>query len=55
MNRGNLLIYDTTGKIWMQTGEATDDVLNHEYPVGVPYIELPYGSTDGKRMRKWKK
>lgn len=49
-NSGNLIIYDNEGKIWLQTGEATGDVLPHKYPVGIPYIEVPYGSTTGKRI-----
>lgn len=50
MNRGNLIIYDNKGEIWLQTGEAIGDIQPHVYPVGIPYIEVPYGSTKGKRI-----
>lgn len=50
MNRGNLIIYDSKGTIWSQTGEASGDILPHEYPIGIPYIVVPYGSTEGKRI-----
>lgn len=50
MNRGNLILYDNRGKIWLQTGEAIGDIKSHEYPVGIPYIEVPYGSTEGKKI-----
>jgi len=44
MQRGNLIIYDEVGTIISQTGEAQGCILPHEYPVGVSYIELLYGS-----------
>lgn len=50
MQRGNLVIYDETGKIFSQTGEAKGDVLPHEYPVGIPYIEIPFGTMITKRL-----
>jgi hypothetical protein len=50
MERGNLIIYDLQGTIITQTGDAKGDVLPHAYPVGVPYIELAYGETVGKRI-----
>lgn len=50
MQRGNLVIYDTTGKIFSQTGEAEGDILSHEYPVGLPYIEIPFGTMSTKRL-----
>lgn len=50
MKRGNLIIYDLAGNIITQTGEAIGDVLPHTYPIGVPYIELAYGATVGKRI-----
>jgi len=46
MKRGNLVIYDLTGRILAQTGEAEGDVYPHEYPVGVPYIEIPHGAME---------
>jgi hypothetical protein len=51
MDRGNLVCYDLTGKIIAQTGEASGAVLPHEYPVGVPYLELPYGAMDWENQR----
>lgn len=51
MERGNLVIYDpVTGKVWSQTGEAYGDVLPHEYPVGLPYIEIPFGTMVVKNL-----
>ena len=50
MQRGNLVIYDLEGTIFSQTGEAQGDVLPHEYPVGIPYIELPFGTLATKRL-----
>lgn len=50
MKRGNLVIYDVNGKIFSQTGEAEGDVLPHEYPVGIPYIEIPFGTMATKRL-----
>lgn len=53
MTRGNLIVYDSTGKIYYQSGEIDSGELpiaTHVYPVGVPYIEVPYGSTKGKRI-----
>lgn len=50
MQRGNLIIYDNEGKIWLQTGEAEGDILPHEYPVGLPYMELPFGIMATRRV-----
>ena len=50
MERGNLIIYDLAGNIITQTGEAKGDILPHQYPVGIPYLELAYGETDGKKI-----
>jgi len=49
--RGNLVIYDITGKIFSQTGEAEGDILPHEYPVGIPYMEIPFGTMAIKRVK----
>jgi hypothetical protein len=51
MQRGNLIIFDDNGKVWLQSGEAEGDVLPHEYPVGLPYIELPFGAMQGKTLK----
>ncbi len=48
MQLGNLIVYDNTGKIWSQTGEMEGDLLPRDYPVGVPYIELPFGTMKNK-------
>lgn len=50
MKRGNLVFYDLVGKIFSQTGEAEGDILPHEYPVGIPYIEIPFGTMAQKRV-----
>lgn len=50
MNRGNLVTYDLSGRIWSQTGEASGDILPHEYPVGIPWIEIPYGKMATKML-----
>lgn len=52
MKRGNLVIYDPiTGKIWSQTGEAEGEVLSHEIPIGLPYIEIPFGSMSNQYLK----
>lgn len=48
MQRGSLIIYDNTGKIWAITGDAQGDILPHVYPENLPYIETQYGELDGK-------
>lgn len=50
MKRGNLVIYDLSGKIWYQSGEAEGSVLPHEYPVGIPHMEIPFGTMVTKRL-----
>lgn len=50
MQRGSLIIYDNTGKVWVNTGDAEGDVLPHTPPVGLPYIETAFGQLDGKRV-----
>ncbi len=50
MQRGNLVIYDLNGKVWSQTGEAEGDIIPHDYPVGIPYMEIPYGIMNTKRL-----
>ena len=50
MQRGNLVIYDETGKIFLQTGEAEGDIISHVYPVGIPYLEIPFGTMARKRL-----
>ena len=50
MQRGSLIIYDDNGKIWLNTGDAEGDVLPHEYPDGLPYIETQFGELANKRV-----
>ncbi|MFQ4258511.1 UNVERIFIED_CONTAM: hypothetical protein C4Z64_00940 [Clostridioides difficile] len=51
MNRGNRIIYDQTGKILLQTGEATGDVLEHDTITELHCIDIPYGSIDYTKNR----
>lgn len=50
MYRGNLVLYDMTGKIFSQTGEAEGEILQHTYPIGIPYIEIPFGTMATKKL-----
>ena len=50
MKRGNLITYDESGKIFSQTGEAEGNVLPHEYPIGIPYMEFEFGSMKDRRI-----
>ncbi len=50
MQRGNLVLYDYEGKIFSQTGEAEGDLLPHTYPVGIPWVEIPFGTMATKRL-----
>jgi len=52
MKRGNLVLYDFTGKIYSQTGEAEGAVLPHVYPECIPYIEIPFGTMKSKKLIK---
>ncbi|KPI46569.1 hypothetical protein KW95_18435 [Clostridioides difficile] len=46
MNRGNRIIYDQTGKVWIQTGEAAGDILEHDIITELNYIDIEFGSID---------
>lgn len=46
MSRANRIIYDQTGKILLQTGEATGDVLEHDTITELHYIDVEYGNID---------
>ncbi|MCW0824247.1 hypothetical protein OKS01_08250 [Clostridioides difficile] len=46
MNRANRIIYDQTGKILLQTGEATGDILEHDTITELHYIDVEYGNID---------
>ncbi|HFL2524691.1 TPA: hypothetical protein ACG3IY_001155 [Clostridioides difficile] len=51
MNRANRIIYDQTGKILLQTGEATGDVLEHDTITELHCIDIEYGSIDYTKNR----
>ncbi|HCQ5969991.1 hypothetical protein KWU72_08410 [Clostridioides difficile] len=51
MNRANRIICDQTGKILLQTGEATGDVLEHDTITELHCIDIPYGSIDYTKNR----
>lgn len=51
MNRANRIIYDQTGKILLQTGEATGDVLEHDTITELYYVDIEYGSVDYTKNR----
>ncbi|HEK8816407.1 TPA: hypothetical protein STX48_003966 [Clostridioides difficile] len=44
-------MYDQTGKILLQTGEATGDILEHDTITELHYIDVEYGSIDYTRNR----
>ncbi|HBF5469485.1 TPA: hypothetical protein KOQ73_003902, partial [Clostridioides difficile] len=46
MNRGNRIIYNQDGKILLQTGEATGDILEHDTITELNFIDLEFGSID---------
>ncbi|HFL2403605.1 TPA: hypothetical protein ACG3PH_001984 [Clostridioides difficile] len=46
MNRANRIIYDQTGKILLQTGEATGDVLPHDNIIELSFLDVEHGSID---------
>ncbi|MBH7955083.1 hypothetical protein I6A67_18100 [Clostridioides difficile] len=51
MDRANRIIYDQTGKILIQTGEATGDILEHDTITELHCIDIEYGSIDYTRNR----
>ncbi|HGM3509534.1 TPA: hypothetical protein ACKOR7_004174 [Clostridioides difficile] len=46
MNKANRIIYDQSGKIWLQTGESTGDVLEHDIITELHYLDVEFGSID---------
>lgn len=46
MDRENRIIYDQSGKIWLQTDEATGNVLEHDTIIELHYLDIEYGSID---------
>ncbi|PBH84472.1 hypothetical protein BGU59_09810 [Clostridioides difficile] len=51
MNRANRIIYDQNGKILLQTGEATGDILEHDAITELHYVNIEYGSVDYTKKR----
>ncbi|HBF7094607.1 TPA: hypothetical protein KOU56_003694 [Clostridioides difficile] len=51
MDRANRIICDQTGKILLQTGEATGDILEHDTITELHCIDIPYGSIDYMQNR----
>ncbi|MFL8634438.1 hypothetical protein Q3157_17205 [Clostridioides difficile] len=51
MDRANRIICDQTGKILLQTGEATGDILEHDEITELHYIDIEYGSIDYAKNR----
>ncbi|MDY6504395.1 hypothetical protein SRD62_12975 [Clostridioides difficile] len=51
MNRANRIICDQTGKILLQTGEETGDVLEHDEITELHCIDIKYGSIDYTKNR----
>ncbi|MDB0519954.1 hypothetical protein C4R87_19220 [Clostridioides difficile] len=46
MERGNRVIYDQTGRVWFQTGEAIGDILEHDVIPELHCLDVEYGSID---------
>ncbi|MCC0783368.1 hypothetical protein IR152_09780 [Clostridioides sp. ES-S-0108-01] len=46
MNRGNRVIYDQAGDIWLQTGEATGDIREWSEITELNFLDIEYGSID---------
>ncbi|MDW0092707.1 hypothetical protein RHK27_20260 [Clostridioides difficile] len=51
MDRANRIICDQTGKILLQTGEATGDILEHDEITELHCIDIEYGSIDYAKNR----
>ncbi|HBG5345296.1 TPA: hypothetical protein KQG29_002690 [Clostridioides difficile] len=51
MDRANRIICDQTGKILLQTGEATGDILEHDTITELHCIDVEYGSIDYTKNR----
>ncbi len=51
MNRANRIIYDQKGKILLETGEATGDILEHDEITELHCIDVKYGSIDYTKNR----
>ncbi|HBH3594827.1 hypothetical protein [Clostridioides difficile] len=51
MDRANRIICDQTGKILLQTGEATGDILEHDEITELHFVDIPYRSVDYTKSR----
>lgn len=48
MNLGSLIIYDSRGKIWYNSGDISGATNEHVFPNGLPYIVTAFGELDNK-------
>ncbi|CZR77512.1 hypothetical protein CDFC105_51092 [Clostridioides difficile] len=46
MNRKNRIIYDQTGKIWLQTGEAIGDIQEWSEITELNFLDVEFDSID---------
>lgn len=46
MERRNRVIYDQTGRVWFQTGEATGAIKEWEEITELNFLDVKYGSID---------
>ncbi|MDB3082989.1 hypothetical protein C4097_00230 [Clostridioides difficile] len=46
MNRNNRIIYDQTGKVWLQTGETMGDIQEWSEIIELNFIDVEFGSID---------
>ncbi|KIN79742.1 hypothetical protein [Clostridium botulinum] len=51
MKRGSLIIYDNSGKIWVNTGDAEGCIPPHTPPDGLPYIITEFGEFNDKIIK----
>ena len=51
LKRGSLIIYDDTGRVFLDTGDAMGDISDHILPVGLPYILTQYGELDNRIVK----
>ena len=52
MNRNNRIIYDQTGNIWLQTGEATGDIQEWSKITELNFLDVEFGSIDYSKQYK---
>lgn len=51
MKRGSLIIYDNTGRIWINTGDAEGDILPHTVPESLSCLITKFGELDNKIVK----